>query len=506
MDAAPSSAVSNGRRLVAAVDLGSNSFHMVVGRDQHGSLQVLDRIKEMVRLAGGLTPDDNLQAATRDRALGCLRRFGQRLRDIPPDCVRAVGTNTLRQLRDGGTFLAAAEQALGHTIEVVSGFEEARLVYLGAAHAIPEDGCRRLVVDIGGGSTELIVGERTSPFMLESLSMGCVSMTRRFLPDGLINRSALRAVEDAVLVELQPVRKAYRDAGWQQVIGTSGTIRAVQAVLEGEGWSPQGVTWEGLQRLRDALLRAGCPERLRLRGLSAERRPVFAAGSMVLYGVFRALGIQRMTIADGALREGLLYDLLGRMTDQDTRDVTVTALQTRYHVDQVQAERVARSADTLLRQISGVWGLGEAERRVLRWAALLHEIGLDIAHSQYAKHGAYVVGHADMAGFSRQDQAATACLIRCHRGRIRDKRFTGFPQGVAIRLRRLAVLLRLAVILHRGRHAEPDPPIGLQADGARLILRLPASWLQAHPLTLAELREEAGSLQAVGVDLVTEAA
>ncbi len=490
--------------LVAAVDLGSNSFHLVIASNRHGALQVVDRIKEMVRLAGGLNSRGQLEPEARERALACLERFGQRLRDLPPGSVRAVGTNTLRHLSDGAAFLADAEAAIGHPIEIVSGYEEARLIYQGVAQTLPEHGRSRLVIDIGGGSTELIVGESIRPVMMESLHMGCVSMTRRFLPEGRLEPARLQRLRGAVLRELEPIQQAYRHAGWEQAVGASGTVRAVQSVVEAEGWSERGISRDSLQRLQAALLRAGHSDNVQLRGLSAERRPVFAGGALVLAGIFEALDIDHMQVSDGALREGLLYDLLGRIRNDDVRDLTVTALQARYHVDVEQAARVAATAEYLFEQVRDDWNLESWQVRPLRWAALLHEIGLDIAHAQYQKHGAYVVRHADMAGFSRQDQAATAGLIRCHRRKIRLNHFSDFPSGRRTELLRLAALLRLAVILHRGRHAEPLPALQLHWRGGELRLRLPREWLESHPLTVAELDEEAGWLQSVDMALRLE--
>ncbi len=487
---------------VAAVDLGSNSFHMIVARHQHGSLQVVDRLKEMVRLAAGLDEAGGLAPEARERALACLQRFGQRIRDLPRGSVRAVGTNTLRQAGNEQRFLADAEDALGHPIEVVSGVEEARLVYLGVAHSIPEDGQRRLVVDIGGGSTELIVGERTEARLMESLHMGCVNMTDRFFPDGDIDKVALKRLEQAVLMELEPIQGRYRGAGWQHAVGASGTIKAVEAVVRETGWVEQGVSRDALEKLRQAILKAGHVKRLRFDALSAERRPVFAAGALVLHGVFQALGIERMQVSDGALREGLLYDLLGRMRDEDARDRTVRALQSRYHVDQAQAARVGETAQRLLLQVADDWHLTADDERLLQWAALLHEIGLDISHSQYQKHGEYVVRNADMGGFSRQDQAELACLIRAHRRKLADAVFDGFPAARQESLKRLAVLLRLAVVLHRGRHAEPIDAVELIPQGRELQLSLSAQWIEQHPLTRAELDEEDSYLKALDFRLL----
>ncbi|HKK13082.1 MAG TPA: exopolyphosphatase, partial [Gammaproteobacteria bacterium] len=305
---------------IAAVDLGSNSFHMVVAHRADGRLQIVDRLREPVRLAAGLDSERRLTADAQSRALGALERFGQRLQDLPDANVRAVGTNTLRRARNGAEFIAAAQQALGQAIETISGVEEARLIYLGVAHSLAEDRGRRLVVDIGGGSTELIVGEGFEPLQLESLYMGCVGMSRKYFPGGRIDKEGLRAAELAAGLELQPVQGVFRDLGWTAATGASGTIRAVRAVVTEAGWSDSGITRESLARLRQALLAAGDMGKLKLKGLSDDRRPVFAGGVVILSAIFDALGIEHMTYSDGALREGLLYDLIGRVHDQDIRD------------------------------------------------------------------------------------------------------------------------------------------------------------------------------------------
>jgi len=486
---------------VAALDLGSNSFHLVVAQNDHGGLQVVDRMKEMVRLAGGLDEDGNLDDTSRERALACLERFGQRLRDMPRGSVRAVGTNTLRQAGNSRSFLRQAEQALGHPIEVVSGVEEARLVYLGVAHSLADQGGRRLVVDIGGGSTELIVGERFNTSLRESLGMGCVSISKRFFPDDKFGKSAMAAAEEAVLLEMEPVEYRYRQAGWAQVVGTSGTIKAVQAVVREQGWSHDCITMEALTRLREAIQKAGQVKRLRFESLGSDRRPVFAGGVLVLHGVFRSLGIESMVVSDGALREGVLYDLLGRINYEDTRDASIGALARRYHVDEAQAERVQATANQLLMQVAGAWQLDEHAEQRLRWAAWLHEVGLDIAHNQYHLHGGYIAANADMAGFSRQDQALLAILIQGHRRKLQDSLLADLPAEQRRTTGRLIVLLRLAVVLHRGRHEDPMPDLRLSVTNDSLDLRAPADWLDTHPLTVADLMQEARHVSGLNVAL-----
>jgi len=480
--------------VVAAVDLGSNSFHMLVARRQDGTLHILDRLQEMVRLAGGLDAHYRLAPTARRRALDCLARFGQRLRGLARGSVRAVGTNTLRRMRDAEGFLVAAERALGHPIEIIAGREEARLIYQGMAHSRPDDGKRRLVVDIGGGSTELIIGEGHEPLTMESLHMGCVSSSQTHFHDGAITDKLMRRAETAAHLELQPVVNQFR-RGWEVAIGTSGTIRAVRSVLRGEGWSDGTITRAALAQLREALVEAGDVDLIELAGLNPDRAPVFAGGVAILTAVFDALRIERMQVADGALREGLLHDLIGRRTDRDVRERTVNALVARFRVDGIQAERVAGTTAALFRSVARAWSFDAEAGRLLGWAARLHEIGLAVAHNQYHKHGAYMVEHADLAGFSWQEQQLLAALIRGHRRKFPLDTFEVLPLASRPGARRLCVLL------HRARHdIKPRAP-RLRAEKRALRVRFARGWLRQHPLTQADLEQEAAWLKAAGFRL-----
>ena len=403
---------------VAAVDLGSNSFHMIVARIENGQLQIIDRLKEMVQLGAGLSDDKLLSKDAETRALDCLERFGQRLRSLPRGAVRAVGTNTLRQVRDGGTFLRQAELALGHPVEVISGREEARLVYLGVAHGLAGSEVR-LVVDIGGGSTELIIGEGFHAQRMESLHMGCVSLSRRFFPDGVVTEKAMKAAVIAGRLEVRPVRSMFSNGQWQVAIGSSGTIKAIRNIAQVFGWCDDGITRRSLKKLRRALIAAGHTGKLQIEGLTDERRAVLPGGVAVLSAVFKGLDIDRMQVSDEALREGLLYELLGYIRHEDVRDLTVDSLSKRYGIDDQQARRVELSAIRLLGQASRDWHIDEVEHsELLAWAARLHEIGLAVAHSSFHKHGAYLVANSDLSGFSRQQQLVLAALIRGHRRRF----------------------------------------------------------------------------------------
>ena len=480
---------------VAAVDLGSNSFHMIVARIDGGQIRVVDRLQEMVRLAAGLDVHGRLTRAARERALMCLARFGERLRDMPRGSVRAVGTSTLRRATDVAKFLVRAEEALGHPIEVISGQEEARLIYQGVARELPDENERRLVIDIGGGSTELIVGEGRHALLTESLSVGCVGLSSVHFEDGHITTKAWRNAETVARLELTPVEARFRAAGWSTVYGSSGTIRAVAGVVQAQGWAVEEITLASLARLRDALLSAGNVEHLMLAGLGMERAPVFPGGVAILHALFEALGIERLRISSGALREGLLYDLVGRIGHEDIREQTIRDMSARYRVDIPQAERVAATALTCFAQVAADWELDERAAQLLGWAARLHEVGLAIAHTKYHRHGAYLVEHSDLAGFSCQEQRLLAALIRGHRRRLGEDMLDVLPRQQRRIARYLCVLLRLAVLLHRGRSDMPPPAPRLIPDKRSLTLRLPGKWRDQHPLTSEDLQREVGYLK-----------
>ncbi len=488
--------------VIAAVDLGSNSFHMVVARYSHGQLIILDRIREMVRLAAGLDEQGRLDRAVVERALACLERFGQRLKDMKAESVRVVGTNTLRQAKRKGAFLDRAAATLGHPIEIISGVEEARLIYLGVGYTMPSESGRRLVADIGGGSTELIVGEGLQTRQLASLHMGCVSMSARFFDDGEITEKRIKRARLAARLELEPLQAAFSHAGWDHAVGTSGTIRAVGDIIKARGGPDSMITATDVEGLVESALRAGALDRLRLPGLNEERLPVFPGGLVILAEIFAMLGLDNMRIADGALREGLLYDLLGRLTDEDARVRSVRAMQSRYHVDGPQAARVEATTLEFLQQVQESWELDDSlAALILGWSARLHEIGLDISHSHYHRHGAYLLEHADMPGFPREEQRLLSCVVGAHRRKPNIQMLEELTPPWHIKAEFLIVLLRLAVLLHRGRSQAPLPPIELKAKGRALELEFPRRWLEDHPLTLADLEQETEYLKVVGFRL-----
>jgi exopolyphosphatase/guanosine-5'-triphosphate,3'-diphosphate pyrophosphatase len=498
--------MSGGRVVVpdvlAAVDLGSNSFHMVVARYSHGQLVILDRLREMVRLAAGLGDSGRLDDAATERALRCLERFGQRLRAVRADSVRVVGTNALRHAKRKRWFLERARAALGHPIEIISGLEEARLIYSGVAHTSPMSPDKRLVIDIGGGSTEVVIGEGFNPLLLESLSVGCVGLSAAYFDDGRTSAKRLERARTAVRLELEPVQEAYRKMGWLNAFGSSGTVRVIGDTLRAINAESPHITLENLNVLAERVVAAGHVDELDLPEVDAERAPVFPAGLAILLEVVENFGIDRVRVAEGAMREGLLYDLMGRFTDEDARVRSVRAMEKRYHVDQTQADRVEATAVGLLEQIESDWGLEDPlAESVLRWASRLHETGLDIAHSKYHRHSAYLLEHADMPGFPREEQLLLAALVGGHRRQLSFESLEDLLPPWDRLAEFLIVLLRLAVLLHRGRSPQPLPAVSLTVKSRNITLELPQRWIKEHPLTLEDLEQERAYLKDAGFRL-----
>jgi len=485
--------------VLAAVDLGSNSFHMVVARYSHDQLVIIDRLREMVRLAAGVEENGRIDKEVANRALACLERFGQRLRDMHADSVRVVGTNALRVAHRKQAFLERAREALGHPIEIISGMEEARLIYSGVAHTMPSEPGRRFVVDIGGGSTELIIGEGLTPLELESLQMGCVSLSERFFRDGKISAKRVDRARVAARLELEPVQAAFRRRGWDRCAGSSGTVRAIGEAIQELDPTARTITAAGLENTLKYLVEAGHIRELRLAAITEDRRPVFPGGVAIMAAMFDVLGLDEMQIAEGAMRDGILYDMVGRFTDEDARERTVRAMQLRYHVDGAQAERVGATVLDFLQQTRETWRLSDAlADQSLKWAAALHEIGLDVSHSGYHRHGAYLLENADMPGFPRGEQLLLARLVGGHRRKFVQQGLEDLIPPWDRSALYLIVLLRLAVLLHRGRSPVALPPIGLTASYRSLEIELPGRWLSDHPLTAADLQQETEHLGAAG--------
>lgn len=480
----------------AAVDLGSNSFHMLIARIQNGQMEIIDREKEMVQIARGVKKDGHLNLAAQTRALECLHRFSERLRDIPIDQIRAVGTKTLRTTSHSKSFLKKAEKILGAPIQIISGYEEARLVYAGLSHSVLNDHNRRLVIDIGGGSTEFIIGEDYEPLLLESLSMGCVSFTKLYSnKTGAITRKYMTKVYLAACAEIEGLRNNFLKTGWQIVFGTSGTARAIaDLTMEKDGGAV--ISKSSLDQLAEALV----TNKKILANVPDLRRQVLPAGVAILKAIFDQLKLESMHVGDAALKEGLLYDTIGRLSDQDSRDGTVKKLQAQYQVDTDHARRVAKTAVSLWQQIDGPVLPGVSRTKILSWAAELHEIGLSISHTSFHHHGYYLLRHTDMAGFGRYEQYILANLVRSHRKGLYQKKFEDMDDVAMATFVPLLVCLRLAALLHRRREdVDQLPKISHTELGYQL--KFPRAWLSMHPLTLAGLEQEQEQYESIGVAL-----
>ena len=488
--------------VIAAVDLGSNSFHMVVAHDHHGQLKVIDRIREMVRLGAGLDASGKISEEAQSRAIQCLQRFGQRMQEMHADSVRVVGTNTFRQAKNSREFIQRAEEALGHPIQVISGVEEARLIYHGTVHSITGPPGKWLVVDIGGGSTEIIIGEKSRPILMESVQMGCVGMSKKYFVNGSLEKKKFKKALIEAKLHLQPIIASVKNLGWDYVVGTAGTIRTIDQLMRECEFSDRGITYRGIGALITDLQTAKNMEHVHFESLAKERKPVFAGGLVVLKAIFSELEIQEMNASEGGLREGLLYDLEGRIHHHDTRDRTVLSLMRRYHVDTEHSARIKTTALRLLEKVSRVLRIDkELAYPFLIWAADLHEIGLDISHSRYHRHGAYVLNNGDLPGFSWNEQRLLACLVGNHRRKISMELVDLLPGRWQNQARYMIVILRLAVLINRDRVPKKIPAIKVRKNAGYAEIALANKWLLKNPLTVAELKQEGSYLETLGVDM-----
>lgn len=487
--------------LIAAIDLGSNSFHIVLARTNDRDLRILERMGEKIQLAAGIDENRQLSEEAMQRGLGCLSRFAQLVNGLPEGAVRIVGTNALREARNRDEFIHRAQVILKHPVEVISGREEARLIYLGVSHTFPgrsED--RRLVADIGGGSTEFIIGQAFESLQRESLQMGCVSYTQRYFRDGKITAQRFDQAYTSARLELMAIEKSLCRLGWDEAVGSSGTIRAVAQAIESSGLGTGEVNREGLLWLKQKILKLGEVEKINIEGVKPDRQAVLPAGLAILEAIFDAFDLKHMSVSEGALREGVLYDLIGRHHHEDIRERTLNSLIGRYHVDTEQAARVEAKALEAFDQVKTAWGLDEERYRdLLSWAARIHEVGLDIAHYHYHKHGAYLIEHADLPGFSRQDQQMLALLVRSHRRNIPRQKFHDLTDGA--KLIRLCVVLRFAILFHHIRDPLQAPSMQLQAAHNSLDITFSDGWLEAHPLTQADFAQEAEWLKRIDFTL-----
>ena len=505
----PSSA---SEELVAAVDLGSNSFRMVIARvvksESGTQLQPIDTLRDSVRMAAGLTENKLLDQKAISRGLSAIHRFGDRLRGFKPKQVRAVATNTLRVARNADEFIQEAEKLLGFPIEVIKGREEARLIYIGASHDAPACDGKRFVLDIGGGSTEFIIGDGYEPKLLESLYIGCVSYSQDFFPGGLVDAHCFKQAEISARREIQAISSQFIKAGWKQSIGSSGTARAIAELIAQNGFNGAPhelpvddmggvITKEGLLALKQSLIESEYIDRSELLGLKNDRRPVLPGGLAIMLAAFEELGIDRMEVTEAALRLGVLYDLIGRSQHHDMRYVTVEQFMQRYGVDRQQAQRVSQAALFFLNQFpKPKYENRKDNEQILSWAGKLHEIGLSITHNGYHKHSAYIATHADMPGFSKLDQARLAALLLGHTGKLGKISVTSNYIDW-----RMLFSLRLAHVLCRRRADEKIDDITVKEQEGGYVIKVSKEWVKKNPLTQFGLEKESADWKKIGREL-----
>lgn len=486
--------------LLAAVDLGSNSFHLIIAKIEHGEMRPVDVRSEKVQLGAGLT-DGVLSVDAIERGLDCLSRFAQMLESVDHDRIRVVGTNALRIAKNRRDFTEPARAILGTRVDVVYGREEARLVYLGVAHTLSDDSSARLVIDIGGGSTELIIGERFEPQRLESLQMGCVSFASACFNGGNINPSNFHQAYAQACIELSHIRHHYRAKGWEECVGSSGTLNAIEGILVQNGWSEGGIQREGLTKLEQALLAFDNFDAIKLDGLSSNRRNVIAPGVAITSALFDVLRIESIRTSKGALREGVIYDLMGRLSHEDVRERTINALMQRYAVDEDTATIVSRRARILFTATRMSWQLDGSDWEQLHRVARTHEIGMAISHKHFNRHSAYLLRNADLPGFSQEEQEQLAVLALGHRGKLDPDLLLDIAEADRPRILRLVVIMRLAALLKYVEQLEQLPDFTIQASENLLTLDFPDNWLEQHPLTSTELSHEKQALEKLGITI-----
>lgn len=491
-------------REFAAIDLGSNSFHMIVARIVNGSIQVLSRLKRRVRLAEGLDSDNVLNQAAIDRGVACLALFAKRLQGFSAENVKVVGTYTLRRAVNNDEFLAQAAKVFPFPIQIITGQEEARLIYSGVSHTQAQKG-RKLVVDIGGGSTEMTIGDGFTPLRAESRHMGCVSFAKRFFPQGELNRERFEAAYQSAMEKIEDLGWEYRELGWKYVFGSSGTIKTVSKVLIAQGYRDGQITEERLQKVLESCLKFSNLNQIQLKGLLEERADVLVPGLAILLALFRTFQIQSMRYSDGALREGVMYGLEQRFQVGDIRQRTAEALAEQYHIDSQQAERVKQTALRLFEQVENWKNKRQINelRSLLKWAAMLHEVGLSINHKSAHRHSAYIIAHSDLPGFDSEQQNLLATLLRCHLKGFKKSDVRGTDRFQHRDILTLLRLLRLAVLLNRSRQATALPQqLQLSINATEWTLTFEAGFLEQNPLIADDLNEEQTQLATLDLTLI----
>lgn len=494
----------NAQNLLAAIDLGSNSFHLVVAKEDRDEIHILETRGEKVRLASGLDDQHRLSEEAQLRGLECLKGFASRVQGLPTHRVKILATNALRKAINRNEFIERAEGILGHPVSVISGREEARLIYKGVSHTCADEGGQRFVVDIGGGSTEFIIGTGFTPLALESLHMGCISYTQRFFPKGKLTPKAFEQAILAAKRELLNIRIQYRSLGWNVCIGASGTVRAIERVCSGLNTQPhEGIFLQCLYGMKHALIEAGHIDNFTAPLIKSNRKPTLAGGLSILIAIFEELGIDYMEYSEGALREGALYEMIGQKAHKDVQERTLKAMQERFRVDLNQVEHVEQTAIALWSDIKDQWSDSElpAERWLI-WSAKLHTIGIAIAHNQFHKHGAYIIKVADMLGFTRKTQQVLSFLVRAHRRKFPEDVLSELPKHTQVTAKRLAVILRLAVLIHHAQEPDQIPKVRLSInDLNEVTMHFDPILIEEMPITYYDFLSEQRHLSTVGIQL-----
>ncbi len=486
--------------LIAAVDIGSNSFHLVIARIVDGALQLLHREKQKVQLADGLDAEQMLSDEAMQRGLLVLKQFADSLQGVPPAAVRVIATYTLRRAKNSADFLRQAQQVFPFPIEVISGQEEARFIYQGVAHFETYPG-QRLVIDIGGGSTEFAIGQHFDPIKLASRNMGCVSYAKHFFPKGRISPKRFERAVLQAEQELENITSAYKATGWQQVVGTSGTIKTIKDIIVAMGWNPHCIELEHLLKLKELVLQVEHCEDLNLPGLTDDRKTLIGPGLAILLASFQMLGIEQMVYVDAALREGVLYEMSDRLQHHDIRTHTIQSLIKRYAVDLEQANRVNQAAQRIFNQVKADWHLDESWAELLQFAASVYEIGLQINSSSVQRHSAYILNNSNLPGFNQEQQRLLACLVRFHRRKIKVDDIPQFYLFSNVEFHRVLCIFRMAVLLNQKRRDDLTPDIELKAQVSQLTLLLSEEWYQQHSVLAADLAAEQQYLRRIDVQL-----
>lgn len=484
-------------QLYAAVDLGSNSFHMVIVRVVAGSMYIIGKVKQKVRLAAGLDENMLLDQLSLERGWKCLETFAERLQDIPLSNIKIVGTATLRLATNADLFIKKAELILNHKLNVINGEEEARQIYLGVAYTSANQG-NSLVIDIGGASTEVIVGNDMTPIHLVSMNMGCVTFKERFFSDGNISKENFElAIQEAKSL-LEPIKNDFINFNWQQCLGASGTPQAITEILVTQGIS-DSIRSDYLHNLKQQCIDCTTIDSLQINGLTESRRAIFPSGLAILIALFEQLNIQEMEISGGALREGLIYGMLDNMQQNDRRLQTLNQCIERFHIDPDHANRVKSIVLSLFKQVQSQMSLGKVDcEAMLMASAMLHETGLHIEYKLHHEHGGYILNHLPMVGYTQQQRAGIKILVESHRQEIKLSLFDSFHPEVRQALLVLVRVLRLSCLLSIRRKDNMLPDFTLIATDEKWTLTFPEGWLKSHPLIDAELANERWQQHKVG--------